>query len=451
MMIARCPACQTVFRARPEQLHAHGGMVRCGQCFAPFNALEHLIETTVSGAGEAVPLRSDAQTSASDEPLLVRARDRANEGASIESGTQDSPGGDAKGRNDLSSRDPGHEALEYEPVRTDDAWRADARAAQPRPVFEPLGEGLDFEIPAPYSPRKRDRAASDDDADNPERANAEALRSAESPPLAHAGLAFDLPPPSRGDPQEPGASRAGIDRGDAWAELQPGDTPEYDFSAEAPTTYASAQQAESANRVDIDNGAGASDYQPPVRRHPRAAAHVRIDRPDRDFSPYTKPEASGVTRWMTSLLVGILMGTLAVQAAFLFRMEITRNWPELRPLYLRVCAQLGCDVPLPQVASAIRITSSDLESDPVNPSRLVLNARVLNQAAHPQAYPHLEITLTDARDRPVVRRVLAPDEWVGTDRPEKGFYAGEEAVVRLPFNASGVVDATGYRVYAFFP
>lgn len=449
-MIARCPACQTVFRARPEQLHAHGGMVRCGQCFAPFNALEHLIDTPVSAAGEAVPLRADAQTSGSDEPLLVRARDRANEGASIESGTQDSPGGDATGRNDLSARDPVHDALEYEPVRTDDAWRADTRAAQPRPDFEPLGEGLDFEIPVPYSPRKRDRAASDGDADSPERANADALRSAESPGPSRAGLEFDLAPPSRGDPQESGVSRAGIDRGDAWTGLQPEDTPEYDFGADAPT-HASAQQAQTANRVGMNNEAGAPDYQPPVRRHPRAAAHVKIDRPDRDSSPYTKPEASGVTRWTTGLLVGILMGTLAAQAAYLFRMEITRNWPDLRPLYLRACAQLGCDVPLPQVASAIRITSSDLESDPANPSRLVLNARVLNQAAHPQAYPHLEITLTDARDRPVVRRVLTPDEWVGTDGPDNGFDAGEEAVVRLPFNASGVVDATGYRVYAFFP
>ncbi|MGL1832381.1 DUF3426 domain-containing protein [Rhodocyclaceae bacterium SMB388] len=451
MMIARCPACQTVFRARSEQLQAHGGMVRCGQCFAPFNALEHVIEATVSAAGDAIPLRADVQTSTSDDPLLVRALDRANEEASIDSGTPDSPGGDTTDRNDLSVHDLSDDALEYEPVRADDAWRADARAAQPRPVFEPLGEGLDFEFPAPYSPRKRYSAASDDDADNPEHAPPEALRSDGSPARARADLGVGLPP-SRGDTPEPEASGAGFDRGDAWSDVGVEDTPEHDVDAKAATTDTSARQAQAANHAGVDDGAGAPDYQPPpVRHHPRAAAHVKIDRPDRDFSPYTKPKASGVARWMTGLLVGILMGTLAAQAAYLFRMEITRSWPELRPLYLRVCAQLGCDVPLPQVASAIRITSSDLESDPADPSRMVLNARVLNQAAHPQAYPHLEITLTDARDRPVVRRVLAPDEWVGTDRPENGFGASKEIVVRLPFGTSGVVDATGYRVYAFFP
>lgn len=445
MMIARCPACQTVFRARPEQLHAHGGMVRCGQCFAPFNALEHLIETAPSPAPETDPPRDEVRGPARYDPLSPGDADALFDDGSAPSASQSSLSQQDAGRDERSPSAPDPGILEYEPVRTDDAWRADARAAQPRPVFEPLGEGLDFEIPAPYSPRKREGAVADDDSDNPERVKVEAFRSAGSPPPARAGLAFDLPLPSWSDPQAPGASGAGIDRIDAWVEVQPG------HDSGAPPTDTSAQRAPAANRVHMDDGAGASDYQPPVRHHPRAAAHVKIDRPDRDFSPYTKPEASGVTRWMTSLLVGILMGTLAAQAAYLFRMEITRNWPELRPLYLRACAQLGCDVPLPQIASAIRITSSDLESDPANPSRLVLNARVLNQAAHPQAYPHLEITLTDARDRPVVRRVLTPDEWVGTHGSDNGFDAGEEAVVRLPFNASGVVDATGYRVYAFFP
>ena len=44
MMLTRCPACQTVFRLRPEQLHARRGEVRCGHCFHPFNALEHALE-----------------------------------------------------------------------------------------------------------------------------------------------------------------------------------------------------------------------------------------------------------------------------------------------------------------------------------------------------------------------------------------------------------------------
>ena len=40
MILARCPACATTFRVRPEQLQARGGRVRCGHCQHPFNALE---------------------------------------------------------------------------------------------------------------------------------------------------------------------------------------------------------------------------------------------------------------------------------------------------------------------------------------------------------------------------------------------------------------------------
>ncbi|MCB1958819.1 MAG: zinc-ribbon domain-containing protein, partial [Rhodocyclaceae bacterium] len=44
MMLTRCPACETSFRVRPEQLQARQGRVRCGHCSRPFNALESLVD-----------------------------------------------------------------------------------------------------------------------------------------------------------------------------------------------------------------------------------------------------------------------------------------------------------------------------------------------------------------------------------------------------------------------
>lgn len=40
-MLTRCPHCQTVFRASPEQLRAAAGRVRCGRCHQVFDALEN--------------------------------------------------------------------------------------------------------------------------------------------------------------------------------------------------------------------------------------------------------------------------------------------------------------------------------------------------------------------------------------------------------------------------
>jgi hypothetical protein len=144
------------------------------------------------------------------------------------------------------------------------------------------------------------------------------------------------------------------------------------------------------------------------------------------------------------------MGILAAQSIYLFREEITRQWPQLRPAFITACAQFGCTVPLSRVAGAISIETSDLQAQPRKPGRFVLNATVRNRAPYPQAYPHLELTLTDTQDRPAVRRVLPPDEWVPEDYLTRDFLPNEEIVLRLPFAASGI-EAVGYRVYAFYP
>ena len=41
-MITKCPTCATLFRVTPQQLQAHGGKVRCGQCMSVFDGLKAL-------------------------------------------------------------------------------------------------------------------------------------------------------------------------------------------------------------------------------------------------------------------------------------------------------------------------------------------------------------------------------------------------------------------------
>ena len=42
-MITQCPSCSTTFRVTSEQLQAHGGKVRCGQCRHVFDGLKALV------------------------------------------------------------------------------------------------------------------------------------------------------------------------------------------------------------------------------------------------------------------------------------------------------------------------------------------------------------------------------------------------------------------------
>ena len=99
-----------------------------------------------------------------------------------------------------------------------------------------------------------------------------------------------------------------------------------------------------------------------------------------------------------------------------------------------------------------QIETSDLEIEPANPSQYILNAVVRNRARFPQQHPYLELTLTDSRDRPVIRRVIAPQDWViPPEALTSGLSPASSHAVRLGFQTSGVASAVGYRLYAFFP
>ena len=145
-----------------------------------------------------------------------------------------------------------------------------------------------------------------------------------------------------------------------------------------------------------------------------------------------------------------LAALLGGQTAYLYRMEIARELPGLRPLLTAACARAGCTIPYPQDIDRIAIEASDLQVEPGQAGRYLLYATLNNRADHPQRWPYLELTLTDAGDRPIARRVLAPAEWLSADQYGEGFPARKALELRLPFEMPDHAP-TGYRIHAFYP
>lgn len=140
---------------------------------------------------------------------------------------------------------------------------------------------------------------------------------------------------------------------------------------------------------------------------------------------------------------------LAAQGAWFYRDQIAVLYPQTKPLLEAACAELGCRIDLPVDAQAISIESSDLQADPASSGLLILSAVLRNRAAFAQSLPMLEITLTDALDMPLSRRVLkAPDYTAGNALA--GIGAGSELQLRI-FVDPGQLKANGYRLYAFYP
>lgn len=165
----------------------------------------------------------------------------------------------------------------------------------------------------------------------------------------------------------------------------------------------------------------------------------------------TKPKRArtGAYAVAIALLVLLVIG----QAAFHFRDAIATFWPATRPAFTRLCAVAGCAVrPLRDAAMAhLSIETSDLQADPAHKGLLILTATVRNRAGWPLAYPHLELTLTDAQDRTVVRRALAPAEYAGgTADLWGGIAANGEIAFKVFIDASATTQA-GYRLYMFYP
>lgn len=390
MMLTRCPACQTVFRLRPEQLHARRGEVRCGHCFHPFNALEHAIEGA-AGAPPAAP--------SSTRGVLI---------------LEDKPATPARTQPPASLLEFDIPDLEPETTPT-----------EPRTAAGEV-EATEQHIPAVHAPQ---------------------AEFAEPSSVQPTGVAAAPPGPSNAELPRvfPGVLRSGR-RPASLSAQAPATAPTHvEIPAEEPSATATKPSASPA-----------FDPAPPLTRPTPEPQETAVHEPDLarldatyGRAPRANHPALKAFGWLLTLALTALLG---VQAAYLYRMEIARELPGLRPLLTEACARAGCTVPYPQDADHIAIEASDLQAEPGRPGHYLLHATLNNRAEYPQRWPYLELTLTDAGDNPITRRVLTPAQWLNAEHQsvDEAFPARRAVELRLPFEVSGLAP-TGYRIYAFYP
>lgn len=156
-------------------------------------------------------------------------------------------------------------------------------------------------------------------------------------------------------------------------------------------------------------------------------------------------EAAAPARWPFTLAAVALLLALAVQLAHHFRSDLVLHLPQTAALF----AAAAVDVPLPRKVELVSIESSDLQSDNAR-GLLVLQATLRNRAAFAQAWPDLELTLTDTKDGVVSRRILAATDYLPPGTNPQAFAANGEIAIRLWVEAKDL-GAAGYRLYLFYP
>ena len=172
-----------------------------------------------------------------------------------------------------------------------------------------------------------------------------------------------------------------------------------------------------------------------------AASKFKLNRPNKRKPP----------TWALVLLALVFALLATAQAAYYMRKQITAQWPVLKPHFEKACKILDCTVELPKQVESLAIDDSDLQEDAQRQGLIHLTSTIINNAAFTQAYPLLELTLTDTYDKPVLRRAFTPLEYLpaGTNI-SKGLSAGEEIHIKLALTVNGEAVA-GYRVFVTYP
>lgn len=390
-LATKCPQCAALFRVVADQLKLRGGLVRCGQCRAVFDAIGSLTYV--------------------DDTALAQTR-------TITALTQPMAKSAATAAPRSSRTEP---AATPAPLPTRRGPRTRPVPSTTSPGRHTLGPATTLRI-APTAPATL--------------ANASARRSASVPSASM-------------DRNESDAKR------DAQAKRERAFQEQAEAVLGVPTLIAPGgrERVEASSIVDgievIELAALPSETE--ARPAPATRAPVAEEEPE-----FIRNNRSRTRRGFSiifgggSLLLAVLM---LVQLAVIYRSEVLASAPQARGALMQLCAVFGCTVGWPTQVDQLAVIGSELQTIP-GTDVLELTAVIRNRAAFRQALPAVEVTLTDALNRPIARKVFTPADYLAaagepSSRIEDGLGSGSDYTIRLFFEARGV-QAAGFLVYPFF-
>ena len=390
-LATKCPQCGALFRVVADQLKLRGGLVRCGQCRAVFDAIGSLTYV--------------------DDAALAQTR-------TITALTQPLP----------------------KPAAT-----TTPRSSRIEPLAAP--------VPAPTRRGPRTRpAAANTGASRHTLGPTTTLRIAPTAPatLANASLRRSAAMPATSvDRNEADAKR------EAQAKRERAFQEEAEAVLGVPTLIAPGgrERVDASSIIDgievIELAALPSETE--ARPAPATRAPVVEEEPEFIRSKQLRTRRGfSIIFGGGSLLLAVL---IAVQLAVIYRADLLARVPQARSPLMQLCAVFGCTVGWPTQVDQLAVIGSELQTIP-GTDVLELTAVIRNRAGFRQALPAVEVTLTDSLNRPIARKVFTPADYLAaagepSSRIEDGLGSGSDYTIRLFFEARGV-QAAGFLVYPFF-
>ena len=145
----------------------------------------------------------------------------------------------------------------------------------------------------------------------------------------------------------------------------------------------------------------------------------------------------------------VLLLLLLLQVMTTFRNPLAAQFPQWKPTLVALCKLSGCQVDLPAQIEALSIEQGELQT--LKEQTFSYVSLLRNQSRSVQAWPSIELILNDANDKPLLRRVIAPRDYLpATIDVSQGFAPRSEQTIKLYF-ALDQLTASGYHIAIFYP
>lgn len=397
-LLTRCPHCETRFRVTDEQLGVAKGKVRCGNCMEVFNAIEH----------------QQADAAVKPEPASTSPAASGIDGLDDELVFEDDPDVDAAEGHYAGTR------LNFSDDELSDSFR-----------------NFDTQKQAAF-----DETPDDDLREQVDESWAEDMLSDDRPSTDAVSR--------RQIPREP----AGRPPSEPVEPTMPDEPVPFELEGRSPAprkprTAPADPQPTPAPEPEWDEPAAAEPPPPPADEPGiRATDHLQTPYHDLGREPIAlshRQERSGFRRIVWTLVILAGLAGLVSQVVY-FQFDRLSAVPELRPLYEKGCALVGCTLKPLIAIDQIQSRKLVVRTAPDDRNALVVDAEIVNQAEFEQPFPAIGLTFSNLNGDVVAQSVFEPADYLdGEARSLTMMPAGKPVHIAITIRDPGR-DAVNYNI-----
>ncbi|HET9113418.1 MAG TPA: DUF3426 domain-containing protein [Burkholderiales bacterium] len=164
-----------------------------------------------------------------------------------------------------------------------------------------------------------------------------------------------------------------------------------------------------------------------------------------DFLPVRKERRPVLFTATSSILLFLLL----LQFGYLYRNRIASDFPQSKPALMSLCQTFGCRIELPRSIEAIKISSSELITDPAHQNWMNVTFGLENLSNKTVAYPSVSLALINDAGEIVVKRNFDPPSYASKAAIARGISPHDEISGKLTLKLDRI-NVSNYKLLLYY-